>query len=138
MKTFKSLLTALLTMLCMAPAVSLARSHLDTTLPVRNSTINVSPEKLLLMFSEAVELTSLTLHREGDREPMKIASLPRWPGRPLTVRLPQLTDGVYTVNFHVMNADQHETRGSFEFTLATHPRWPRARNTAEAPHPALK
>jgi len=111
--------------------VSLARSHLDTSLPAKGSTLSVTPEKLLLMFSEAVELTSLTLHRVGDTQALTIAALPRWPGRPLTVRLPRLTDGIYTVNYQVMNADQHETKGSFDFTLATHPRWPRARRTAE-------
>lgn len=131
MNTGKRLTAALLTMLCAMPALTLARSHLNTSLPARDSVLTVSPEKLLLMFSEAVELTSLTLHRVGDREPLTIAALPRWPGRPLTVRLPRLTDGVYTVNYQVLNADQHETKGSFGFTLATHPRWPRARREAD-------
>jgi copper resistance protein C len=131
LKTAKSLMAAVVTMLCLTPAVSLARSHLNTSLPAKDSTITVSPEKLLLMFSEAVELTSLSLQRVGDRQPLTISGLPRWPERPLTVRLPQLSDGVYKVSYLVKNSYLHETRGSFEFTLAAHPRWPRARRTAQ-------
>jgi methionine-rich copper-binding protein CopC len=116
---------------CLLPAVTLARSHLDASLPVKGSTVKVSPQRLLLMFSEAVQLTALTLHRVGDREPLKIVALPRWPGRPITVDLPHLKDGVYKVDYQVNSGDLHDTRGSFEFTLAAHPRWPRARRTAE-------
>ncbi len=119
-------------MACGMPLVGLARSHLQVSLPAKDSTVTASPEKLLLMFSEAVELTSLTLHREGDKEPVKVTQLPPLPGRPVSVRLPRLAAGVYTVKYWVMNSDLRETRGSFEFTLQSGPDWPRARRTAEA------
>jgi methionine-rich copper-binding protein CopC len=131
MKRAKCLLASALTIACLLPAVCSARSHLDASVPVKGSTVTVSPEKLLLMFSEAVQLTALTLQRVGDREPLRIEALPRWPGRPLTVRLPRLKDGVYKVAYQVDTGDMHDTKGSFEFTLTTHPRWPRARRTAE-------
>ena len=114
------------------PLVAFSKSHLQVSLPAKDSTVTGSPEKLLLMFSEAVELTSLTLQREGDKEPVHVTQLPPLPGRPVSVRLPRLAPGVYTVRYWVMNSDLRETRGSFVFTLQEGPDWPRARRTAEA------
>jgi hypothetical protein len=51
----------------------------------------------------------------------------------VSVSLPKLPSGVYTVRYWVLSSDLRETRGSFEFTVATGPPdWPRARRTAEA------
>jgi len=128
----KRLAACVLALSCAWPLAGFARSHLQDSLPAKGSTLTASPEKLLLMFSEAVELTSLTLQRVGDREPFKVTTLPPLPGRPVSVSLPKLPAGVYTVRYWVLNEDLRETHGAFQFTLAIGPEWPRARRTAEA------
>lgn len=128
----KRIAACVVALACGLPLVCFAKSHLQVSLPAKDSTVTGSPEKLLLMFSEAVELTSLTLQREGDKEPVHVTQLPPLPGRPVSVRLPRLGPGVYTVRYWVMNSDLRETRGSFTFTLQEGPDWPRARRTAEA------
>jgi methionine-rich copper-binding protein CopC len=128
----KRLAACVFALSCALPLASFARSHLQDSLPAKGATLTASPEKLLLMFSEAVELTSLTLQRVGDRQPLKVTALPPLPGRPVSVKLPKLPSGVYTVRYWVLSSDLRETRGSFEFTLAMGPDWPRARRTAEA------
>jgi methionine-rich copper-binding protein CopC len=128
MKSFASLLVALV---CAASVPVLANSRLVTSVPEKNSTVSVSPEKLLLMFAEPVELTSLTLQKAGDRAPLRIHALPELPGRPLVVELPKLAAGEYTVTYWITNSNLRESRGSFAFMVDSSPEWPRARRFTE-------
>jgi methionine-rich copper-binding protein CopC len=94
-----------------------AHAHLLKSNPADNSEIVTSPPNLVLNFSEAAQLTALSIQKGAD--PQQKLTPPRTDAAPqISVPLPPLTPGVYTVSWRVLSADGHVMSGALRFTLS--------------------
>jgi methionine-rich copper-binding protein CopC len=94
-----------------------AHAHLQKSSPADNSVITTSPSNLVLNFSEAARLTALSIQK--DSEPAQsLKPLPTTAAQQISVPLPQLTSGTYSVSWRVLSDDGHVMAGALHFTLA--------------------
>jgi methionine-rich copper-binding protein CopC len=94
-----------------------AHAHLQKSSPADNSVITTSPSNLVLNFSEAARLTALSIQK--DSEPAQsLKPLPTAAAQQISVPLPQLTPGTYSVSWRVLSDDGHVMAGALHFTLA--------------------
>ena len=96
-------------------AVAHAHAHLTAAVPADGSA-GRAPEHIVLTFSEAARLTALSLQREGE-EPRKLTPLPVEMGTRITVPLPKLSPGRYTLSWRVVSDDGHVVPGALHFTV---------------------
>jgi methionine-rich copper-binding protein CopC len=96
-------------------AVVHAHAHLTAAVPADGS-VGKAPEHIVLTFSEAARLTAMTLQREGE-EPRKLTPLPAEMATRITVPLPQLPAGRYTLRWRVVSDDGHVVPGALHFTV---------------------
>lgn len=93
-----------------------AHSHLRSSTPAEGSTV-AAPSQVVLGFSEPSQLAALTLTRGSDPA-MKVEPLPAQPAQRLTVALPKLSAGAWTLSWRAIGDDGHVTHGSVHFTVA--------------------
>ena len=104
-------------LLCMGGlATAHAHSRLRSSAPAEGSTVT-APVQAVLGFSEKSHLAALTLTR-GAEAAIKVAPLPQQPAQQLTVPLPQLTAGAWTLAWRAIGDDGHVTHGTVHFTVA--------------------
>ena len=103
--------------LCLLAATAHAHAHLTDSDP-REGSAGKAPAQIVLTFSEAARLTAVTLSKEGT-ETRKLAPPPAM-GTRLTVLLPALTAGQYTLSWRVVGEDGHVTSGALHFTVLEH------------------
>ena len=96
-------------------ATAYAHAHLTAAVPADRSA-GKAPEQIVLTFSEAARLTALTLQREGE-EPHKLTPLPAEMATRITVPLPKLSTGRYTLSWRVVSEDGHVVPGALHFTV---------------------
>jgi methionine-rich copper-binding protein CopC len=94
-----------------------AHAHLQKASPADGSVITTSPSNLVLNFSEAARLTALSIQK-GDEPRQNLKPLPTTAARQISVPLPQLTPGTYSVTWRVLSDDGHVMSGALHFTLA--------------------
>ena len=94
-----------------------AHAHLQKSSPADNSVITTSPSVLVLNFSEAARLTALSIQKGSESE-QKLKLLPATAAQQISVPLPQLTPGTYSVSWYVVSDDGHVMSGALHFTLA--------------------
>ncbi|TLY88178.1 MAG: copper resistance protein CopC [Gammaproteobacteria bacterium] len=94
-----------------------AHAHLQKSSPADNSVITTSPAVLVLNFSEAARLTALSIQK-GSEPRQKLKPLPTTAAQQISVPLPRLTPGSYSVSWRVVSADGHVMSGTLRFTLA--------------------
>jgi methionine-rich copper-binding protein CopC len=94
-----------------------AHAHLQKSSPADNSVITTPPANLVLNFSEAARLTALSIQKGSEPE-QKLKSLPTTAAVQISVALPQLTPGTYSVSWRVLSDDGHVMSGALHFTLA--------------------
>ena len=94
-----------------------AHAHLQKSSPADNSLITTSPAVLVLNFSEAARLTALSIQK-GSEPRQKLKPLPTTAAQQISVPLPRLTPGSYSVSWHVVSDDGHVMSGTLHFTLA--------------------
>jgi methionine-rich copper-binding protein CopC len=97
-----------------------AHAHLQKSTPADNSVITTSPSNLVLNFSEAARLTTLSIQR-GNETQQNLKPLPTSAAQQISVPLPPLTPGTYSVNWRVVSDDGHVMAGALHFTLASDP-----------------
>ena len=96
---------------------ALAHAHLETAAPADGSVVTSPPATLALTFSQTVRLTALWIQQ--DDEPKRpVPSLPMTKAPTVTVGLPALTPGVYTVTWRLLGKDGHIASGELHFTIA--------------------
>lgn len=110
----KSAIAALLAAL---PLVALAHVHLESSIPAAGSTVKAGPEKLVLVFQEAVELKALSLQKTGDKAATAL-QLPKEAAEQLAVPLPKLADGDYTISYTYVGPDEHRMSSTLKFKVA--------------------
>ena len=96
-------------------ATAYAHAHLTAAVPAEGSA-GKAPQQVVLTFSEAARITSMTLQREG-KEPHKLALLPAEVAARITVPLPKLSPGKYTLSWRVVGGDGHIVPGALHFTV---------------------
>jgi len=100
---------------------ALAHALLLRSLPVANSELPRSPEKIEMWFSEPLEAdfsSARLLTTSGEEILLGIAELDPNDPTHLTVSLNQLVPGIYTVAWKTLSrTDGHEWYGSFPFTV---------------------
>ncbi|GLU32935.1 copper homeostasis periplasmic binding protein CopC [Trinickia caryophylli] len=103
-----------------APIAALAHGKLESAAPASGATMDVAPDAVRLTFNEDLEPTFSSVKIADaagapvTREKAKIdASNPRVMALPL----PKLASGAYTVQWAVMTADAHKTKGTYTFKV---------------------
>jgi len=99
-----------------APLAALAHAHLESAQPAKGSVNAASPAQVVLKFSEPVALMELTLESAAGGV-QKLEPLPRDAQSTLSVPMPKLADGAYTVHYKVVSDDTHEAKGALRFTV---------------------
>ena len=100
-------------------ATAHAHAHLTAAVPAEGSA-GKAPEHIVLTFSEAARITAMTLEREGE-EARSIAPLPTAAAAQLTIPVPRLAPGKYTLIWRVMSDDGHVMSGTLHFIVAEPP-----------------
>ncbi|MFM0572615.1 copper homeostasis periplasmic binding protein CopC [Paraburkholderia caledonica] len=123
MKTLtRKQLTGLATAAAIAivPAAAFAHGKLENAVPAVGSTLDAAPDALRLTFNEDLESTFSTVKVSDatgaavTKEKAKVeASNPRV----LTITLPKLPSGSYSVQWAVMTHDAHKTKGTYTFQV---------------------
>jgi len=96
-------------------ATAHAHAHLTAAVPPDGSA-GKAPEHIVLSFSEAARITAMTLQRNGE-EPRKLTSLPAEKAARITVPLPKLAPGRYTLSWRAVGEDSHVVPGTLHFTV---------------------
>jgi copper resistance protein C len=97
-----------------------AHAFLERAYPPVGSEIATSPPELAITFTEGVEPLFSAIELHGPNGAAVSAGTPHVaPGnnRILSVQLPKLPPGTYTVSWHVTSVDTHKTEGNFQFTV---------------------
>jgi copper resistance protein C len=99
---------------CAAMGVAQGHAHLQQASPAEGSHVH-GASQLVLNFSEAARLAILTIERSG----MHAESLvpPKDAHSTVTVALPKLAPGDYTVRWRVVGADGHVVPGQLHFSI---------------------
>ena len=113
MRCHLSLLTVAL--LAFSGAVQ-AHATLQKSEPVANSTVAPAPKNVELEFSEAVQVTALTL-QAGDAKAQAIGPLPKAAASNIVVPLPSLPAGSYTIAWRALSSDSHVMSGKILFKV---------------------
>ena len=100
-------------------ATAHAHAHLTAAVPADGS-VGKAPERIVLSFSEAARITVMTLQRGGE-EPRKLTPLPSEMAARITVPLPKLSPGKYTLSWRVVGDDGHVVPGVLHFTVLESP-----------------
>lgn len=95
-----------------------AHTQLQSSVPADGAQLSQSPAELQLHFSKAVRLMRVSL-AESERGQVKLAFMPgAAPEKDISLALPALEAGEYTVSWTIMGGDGHKMSGDFSFTVA--------------------
>jgi copper transport protein len=98
-----------------------AHATLTATEPVGGTAVATSPERVVLRFSEAVQipLGSIRVFASPSGRQIETGGAGRVDGdsRAVGVKLPELDKGGYIVTWRVTSADSHPIHGAFTFTV---------------------
>ena len=105
--------------LVLAAAPAFAHSHPVTMLPAKDATV-AAPTELSIEFSEALDPKLSTLELDdakGTAVSTATAALDPADAKHLTLALPALTPGVYSVKWVSVATDGHRLNGTYSFTV---------------------
>jgi methionine-rich copper-binding protein CopC len=106
-------------MLLALPPRVWAHAFLIKASPPVGSAVPAAPAELTLHFTEPVESLFCAVELLGPTGAAVTVPAPRvaGDGQALTVALPKLPPGLYTVVWHVTSVDTHKTEGRYQFTI---------------------
>jgi methionine-rich copper-binding protein CopC len=104
-------------LLSLVSAVAMAHAHLQKAVPADGGVVSAAPANVVLTFSERARLTACWLQK-GDGPKEKIGSLSVEAARRISVPMPQLAPGTYTVSWRVIGEDSHVVPGQIHFTVS--------------------
>jgi copper transport protein len=98
-----------------------AHAVLESTDPGAGATVKTSPERVLLTYTEPVEVALGGVRVFDSRGRRLDVGEPTHPNGARTVasELPGLDDGTYVVTWRVLSADSHPIQGAFTFTVGS-------------------
>ena len=106
--------------LCGHAGAAQAHAHLRTAAPAVGGTVQASPPEVAITFTEGVEPRFSTVEVQdaaGKRVDKDDVHTAPTDNKVLSVGVPQLAPGTYTVTWHATAVDTHKTEGSFDFTV---------------------
>ena len=106
--------------LCGHISAAQAHAHLRTAAPAVGGTIQASPPEVAITFTEGVEPRFSTIEVQdaaGQRVDKNDVHTAPADNKVLSVSVPQLPPGPYTVVWHATAVDTHKTEGTFQFTV---------------------
>lgn len=101
------------------PGQAQAHAQLERSVPEANTRVDAAPAAVELYFNEAIEAKAGALSVR-DSSSKKVTGAEPKTGedrRSLTLAMPSLGEGVYTVSYAVISADGHPVNGSFVFVV---------------------
>lgn len=119
MQRWIRMLPLVILVLMMAPPVA-AHTRLERSVPAADSTVVVSPPRLMLWFSERLEPAFSkvqVLNPDGKQVDKDDAQVDPDDGRKIGVSLPELAPGSYRVHWRVLSVDTHVNEGDFTFDV---------------------
>jgi methionine-rich copper-binding protein CopC len=114
----RMLLLAVLALTMASPLA--AHTRMERSVPAADSTVMVSPPRLVLWFSERLEPAFSkvqVLNAEGKHVDKGDAQVDPDDGRQIGVSLPELAPGNYRVHWRVLSVDTHVNEGDFTFDV---------------------
>ena len=102
------------------PAAAFAHGKLESAVPASGSTVDVAPDALRLTFNEDLESTFSTVKvsdANGAAVTREKAKVDESNPRVLTIALPKLPSGSYSVQWAAMTHDAHKTKGTYAFQV---------------------
>jgi methionine-rich copper-binding protein CopC len=94
-----------------------AHAHLQKSSPADGSVVTTSPSNLVLNLSEPARLTALSIQK-GNEPKQDLKPLPTTAAQQISVPLPPLTPGTYSVSWRALSNDGHVMPGTVHFTVA--------------------
>lgn len=124
-------------MLLGGPSSAFAHAELERTVPEPNTKYETSPSEVQLGFNEAIDakVGSLEVLDDKSKRVTDASPKPSADRKSLSLALPKLGEGVYTVSYAVISADGHPVSGSYVFVVGNPPQSVDA--AAFDPHKAL-
>jgi copper resistance protein C len=114
--------TAVLGLLALVLPLATADAHavLVRAVPAARATLRVAPPRAQLWFSERLEPAYSTASIWSGRVRVAAGKTAVSADEPrlLSIELPPLPSGVYTVRFRVLSVDGHVVAGDYSFTVA--------------------
>ena len=104
--------------LALGPAPADAHAELISTEPASGEQLDVAPERVVLRFSESVDVSDDTvevLTAGGDRIDVGDPGHLDGERSSVAVDLPDVDDGTYVVSWRVLSSDSHPVSGAFTF-----------------------
>ncbi len=102
------------------PAAAFAHGKLESAAPATGSTVDTAPDTLRLTFNEDLEpaFSSVKVSdASGNAVAHEKAKVDASNPRVMTVAIPKLAPGAYTVQWVAMTADAHRTKGTYTFRV---------------------
>ena len=93
-----------------------AHSELVGSIPADKAAVATAPKQVMLQFSEAVQLTALTVQKEGQSK-QSMGPLPADAAEHFMVAVPSSGDGRYTVMWRALSDDGHIVAGEFSYAV---------------------
>lgn len=100
------------------PLPATAHAHLEQAEPADGAILTVAPAQFVLRFSEAAQLTAVSLQREGESQVRKLGPLSHEPAAQISLPVPPLDPGRYELRYRLISADGHVMAGGVHFTIA--------------------
>jgi len=117
---FRRIAVCLLILLLVAPALSWSHAYLVKSTPARRAVLFQAPVRVQLWFNERLEaqFSHLSVWDREERQ-VDLGDVEVGPDDPkkLSVGVPPLAPGTYTVKFRVLSVDGHIVESRFPFTL---------------------
>jgi methionine-rich copper-binding protein CopC len=104
----------------MVPTTSWAHAYLVKSSPVRRSTLSSAPTRVVLWFNERLEpqFSHLAVWNvEGQQMDAGDVQVGPEDSKKLSVGIPTLSAGTYTVKYRVLSVDGHIVEAEFPFTV---------------------
>jgi methionine-rich copper-binding protein CopC len=117
---FKRSLLSLTASVAIAPAIVFAHGKLESAEPAAGSTVSAVATSLRMTFNEELEPAFSTAHvtdAKGNAVSTEKAKVDNANPRVLTLAVPRLTPGTYSVAWTVMTHDGHKTKGEYKFSV---------------------
>ena len=102
------------------PIAAFAHGKLESASPASGSTVEAAPDVLRLAFNEDLEPTFSSVKiadATGTPVTKEKAKVEASDPRVMTLAVPKLSSGVYTVQWTVMTPDAHKTKGTYTFKV---------------------
>ncbi|MBN3838668.1 MULTISPECIES: copper homeostasis periplasmic binding protein CopC [Burkholderia] len=103
-----------------APVAALAHGKLESAAPATGSTVDIAPDTLRLTFNEDLEpaFSSVKVSdANGNAVTQAKSKVDAANPRVMTLAMPKLAPGAYTVQWAAMTADAHRTKGTYTFRV---------------------